>query len=86
MATVRIDCVNKPDRLSPHESITRVGGPQPSGNGRWKSPTAEVVRMIESKQHTFYTRENGRTASVGVRVSARGHKFLQTYADGVLER
>jgi hypothetical protein len=82
MTDYRIDCVNKPDRNSPHEAITNVGGPNPAG-GRWKEPVARVVAFIESKQHRFYTSEGGSSAWVGVRTSARGHKFLQTHADGI---
>jgi hypothetical protein len=83
MADYRIDCVNKPDRNSPHEHITHVGGPKPDGSGRWKDPTSNVVALIESGNHRFYTSEGGVTAWVGVRTSAAGHKFLQTYADKV---
>jgi hypothetical protein len=83
MTDYRIDCVNKPDRNSRHESITRVGGPKPDGSGRWRDTTANVVSFIESKQHRFYTHEGGFKAWVGVKESATGHKFLQTYADGV---
>ena len=83
MADYRIDCVHKPDRNSPHESITDVGGPKPDGSGRWKDTAAHVVAFIEGNQHRFYTQEGGATAWVGVRTSATGHKFLQTYADGV---
>jgi Protein of unknown function (DUF3892) len=39
--------------------------------------------MIEQNTHRFFTSEGGVTASVGVRTSAAGNKFLQTYADGV---
>lgn len=83
MADYQIDCVNKPDRNSPHEAITHVGGPNPNGSGRWKNPVADVVRMIESNAHRFYTRDAGKTAWVGVRTSASGNKYLQTYSDGV---
>lgn len=79
----RIDCVNKPHRNSPHEHITHVGGPNPDGNGRWKDTVPNVVRFIEGKQHGFYTREGTASAWVGVRTSAAGNKFLQTYADGI---
>ena len=83
MADYRIDCINKPNRSSPHEHITHVGGPKPDGSGRWKETVPNVVRMIEQKTHRFFTSEGGVTASVGVRTSAAGNKFLQTYADGV---
>ncbi len=84
MAKVRVDCINKPDRYASHEGITHVGGPQPQGaGGRWKQTTAETVRQIESKQNQFYVAEGGRAVEVAVRVSPRGHKFLQTHADGI---
>lgn len=83
MADYRIDCVEKPHRNSPHEHITHVGGPRPDGVGRWKDTTANVVAFIESKQHRFYTKEGNASALVGVRTSVAGHKFLQTYADGI---
>jgi len=83
MTDYRIDCVHKPNRNSPHEHITHVGGPSPDGNGRWKETTPNVVRFIESQQHRFYTKEGNASAWVGVRTSAAGNKFLQTYADGI---
>jgi hypothetical protein len=48
MADYQIDCINKPDRLSPHEHITHVGGPNPDGTGRWKEP----FRMSSSSSRT----------------------------------
>jgi Protein of unknown function (DUF3892) len=83
MADYRIDCVHKPDRNSPHEYITRVGGPKPDESGRWEDSTPNVVRFIEDEQHRFHTREGNASAWVGVRTSAAGNKFLQTYADGI---
>jgi hypothetical protein len=71
---------NKPNRNSPYEHITHVGGP--NGAGRWKETVPNVVRFIEEKTHRFYTAEGGNTAWVYVRTSAAGNKFLQTYADG----
>jgi hypothetical protein len=83
MGDYRIDCVNKPDRNSPHERITHVGGPKPDGSGRWKDTVANVVGFIERKEHQFYTKEGNASAWVGVRTSPAGNKFLQTYADGI---
>lgn len=83
MADYRIDCINKPDRNSPHEHITHVGGPELNGPGRWKDTVPNVVRYIETGTHRFYTSEGGVSAWVGVRVSASGRKYLQTHADGV---
>lgn len=82
MADYKIDCINKPDRNSPHERITYAGGPNPNGVGRWKESVPNIVRMIEQGTHRFYTSVAGSSAWVGVRVSAAGNKFIQTYADG----
>ena len=82
MADYRIDCVHKPDRMSAHEHITQAGGPKSEG-GRWQDSVENIVRFIENKQHRFYTKEGNSSAWVGVRSSASGRKFIQTYADGV---
>lgn len=68
MATYRIDCVHKPNRMSRHEHITDVGGPKPEG-GRWQDKVENVVRFIENKQHRFYTQDGNSTAWVAVRKS-----------------
>jgi hypothetical protein len=83
MTDYRIACINKPNRSSPHEHITHVGGPKPDESGRWKDTVANVVQFIETKQHRFYTKEGNASAWVGVRTSTADRKFLQTYADGV---
>jgi hypothetical protein len=83
MTDYRIDCINKPDRNSAHEHITHAGGPNPDGTGRWKESVPNIVRFIENKEHRFYTKEGNASAWVGVRTSAAGNKFIQTYADGV---
>jgi len=83
MTDCRIDCVNKPKRNSPHERITHVGGPKPDGTGRWRGQVANIIRFIENKEHRFYTKEGNASAWVGVRLSAAGNRFLQTYADGI---
>ncbi len=51
MADYRIDCVNKPDRLSPHEHITNVGGPTLDGSSRWKDAGAPYWSFrVENRQ------------------------------------
>jgi hypothetical protein len=42
----RITCINKPNRDSPVEHITHVGG---VGSGPWKLPVETVIQRIESK-------------------------------------
>ena len=48
MADVQITCVRKPDRHSPHERITHVGG------SNWMWPTEDVVASIENRTNTFF--------------------------------
>lgn len=81
MADYRIDCINKPDRNSPHERITHAGGPNPDGSGRWKDTVPNIVAFIESKNHRFYVQEGNTRVWVGVRTSGAGNKFIQTYAN-----
>ncbi len=76
MTDYRIDCINKPDRNSPHERITYAGGPNPDGGGRWKDTVPNLVRMIDGKQHRFYTSEGGKSAWVEVRTSTSCTKGL----------
>ncbi|MBB5224508.1 hypothetical protein HNP73_004479 [Amaricoccus macauensis] len=76
MADVQVLCINKQPRNDPHEGITHLGG---SG---WKWTRAEVVRSIEDKSNTFFTRVNGKRANVGV-VNGPNGKYVRTYADGV---
>ena len=79
----RINCITKPNRTSPHEHITAAGGPNPDGTGRWQDTVPNIIRFIENQEHRFYTKEGNATAWVGVRTSAAGNKFIQTYADGI---
>ena len=41
----QIKCINKPNRSSPVEHITHVGG---FGSSQWKLTVEEVIRRIES--------------------------------------
>ena len=86
MADYRIDCINKPDRNSPHEHITHVGGPKPDGSGRWKDTVPNVVRLIEAKTDRFYTSEGGVSAWVLVRTSRRRPQIPSDQCRRHLER
>ncbi len=74
MADVQVLCINKRDRNSSHEGITHLGG-----NG-WKWTRDEVVRSIEAKTNTFFTRVGGNRSNVGV-VNGPAGKYVRTYAD-----
>jgi hypothetical protein len=79
---LRIDCINKTDRYNPHERITHAGGQYPGQTSRWKFTQAEVIRYIESGQHTFYTLVNGVRANVIV-ATHNGNKYIKTVNDGL---
>jgi hypothetical protein len=69
--------VTKPDRFSPHERITAMGG-----HG-WYWPVEDVIHSIETSTNTFYTSVNGQVAYVGIRVNPlSGRKYVQTHSDG----
>lgn len=75
MADIQISCINKPDRNSPHDKITHVGG------FGWKRTLSQAVADIENKINTYYTLVNGRRAEVGV-INGTNGKYLRTHADG----
>jgi len=77
----QIRCINKSDRLNPHERIISVGGINPDGN-RWKLSQTDAIKGIEDQTYSFYVSQNGRTVDVIVAKSAYGHKYLKTAADG----
>lgn len=80
MADVQITCVNKPDRMSPHEHITHVGNPAAG----WKWTREQVIASIDAGANTFYTVDpvTGRRADVAVVREAGRQPFLRTHADG----
>jgi hypothetical protein len=75
MPDVRITCIVKPDRFSPHEHITDVGNCQASPP--WKSTREQVISWIEAGTYTFYVQDDqtGRRATVGV-VGSRGSSLI----------
>jgi len=48
----RIRCINKTDRLNPHERIRNVGGANPDG-ARWKQSQQQTIEEIESGEWEF---------------------------------
>lgn len=77
----RIRCINKTDRMNPHERIKNVGGQNADG-GRWKQSVDQTVREIESREWEFFVTEGGRTVDVIV-ATHNGNKYIKTTADGI---
>lgn len=80
--SVRVECINKSDRLNPHERILSIGGQNLDGT-RWKLSQPEAIGYIEDGTYSFYVeRPAGDAVHVVVAVSAWGNKYLKTTADG----
>ena len=77
---LEISCINKTDRYNPHERIQNAGG---INNGsRWKKEQQAVVREIEAKTNSFFTKVNGVRANVIV-ATHDGNKYIKTESDGL---
>jgi Protein of unknown function (DUF3892) len=82
MATdIRIQCVNKTDRYNAHERISHVGGVNADGT-RWRLTQQQAIAHIQAGTYRFYVSEFGKSVWVVIAISAAGHKYLKTQADG----
>jgi hypothetical protein len=79
--THQIKCINKSDRMNPHERIIYVGGTNADGS-RWKITQERAIEGIESGEWQFYVSAGGKSVWVIVAVSAAGNKYLKTENDG----
>jgi hypothetical protein len=79
MADARVTCITKPNRESPHEHITHLGG---TG---WKWTREEVIASIDARTNTFHVLDAaGDRANVGVVDPKNGRaRYVRTYADGI---
>ena len=48
----RVDCINKRDRLDPHDRIEAIGGVD--GGRRWRRAEADAIADIESGRVGYY--------------------------------
>jgi hypothetical protein len=79
VARFRIACIRKPDRYSPIEHITDVGG---DGGGGWTLPVESVIGRIESGQEGFFVRVgNAETDVIVVPASLSKRKHIKTKPD-----
>lgn len=77
--TVQIKCINKLDRLNPHERITHVGG---FTDKQWKITQQDAINHIEADRWKFYVHVGGKSVWVVVGISRFGNKYLRTEDDG----
>ncbi len=76
-----VQCVNKRDRLNPHERILNIGGVE--NGARWKRTQTDAIGDVERDSSSYYVAtRSGDSVWVIVRVSPYGHKYLTTQADG----
>ncbi|MBN8979173.1 MAG: DUF3892 domain-containing protein [Rhizobiales bacterium] len=80
-ANVQIQCINKTDRMNPHERIKNIGGVNANGS-RWKLTLEEAIRGIKSDKWKFWTVAAGKSVWVVIARSAQGNEYLKTEADG----
>lgn len=76
----QILCVNKTDRMNPHERITHIGGVNNQGQ-RWRVSQEEAISAIEQNRWQFHVRAGYRDVRVVVAVSPYGNKYIKTEAD-----
>jgi hypothetical protein len=80
MADVKVTCITKPHRDSPHEHVTHLGNPAAD----WKWTREQVVASIDAGANTFYVIDlnNGKRSDVGVVHVPGKAPYLRTHADG----
>lgn len=78
---VEIKCINKTDRLDPHERIQAIGGQNPDGSF-WKLSQQEAISGMEAGKWDFFVTSGGRSVEVVVAKSRYGYRYIKTVADG----
>jgi Protein of unknown function (DUF3892) len=75
----QIKCINRTERMNPHERISHVGGYEGS---QWKLTLNDAIGKIESGESAFVVQAARRRVSVIVAVSPSRQKYLKTEIDG----
>ena len=77
--TMQIRCINRTERMSPHERIAHVGGYESS---QWKITLNDAIGKIERGEQAFSVQTHRKTVEVIVAVSPSGIKYLKAELDG----
>jgi Protein of unknown function (DUF3892) len=77
--TMQIKCINRTERMSPHERITHVGGYESS---QWKIALNDAITKIERGEQVFSVQADRNTVGVIVAASLTGIKYLKAEIDG----
>lgn len=80
-ANIQIKCINKTDRMNPHERILALGGVNSDGT-RWRLSQENAITSIERGEFRFYVSVHGKSVWVIVAKSRFGNKYLKTEDDG----
>ena len=76
---MQIKCINRTEKMSPHERITHVGGYETS---RWKITLNDAIGKTERGEQAFFVQAHRKTVRVIVAVSNSGIKYLKAETDG----
>lgn len=78
---IRIDCVVRTDRMSPHHRIRAIGGHSRDGEP-WRLSEDAAIAAIENERATFWLeRPEGHRLDIVV-AQGLGRRYLKTEADG----
>lgn len=80
MNQYEVNCVQKPNRNSPHEHITHIG----HAGGKWRMTTEAAIARIDAGRDAFYTLDTVTKTRVYIGVVREAGKapYLRTHADG----
>jgi hypothetical protein len=79
-ASIRIDCVTRTDRVSPHHRIRAVGGTGRDGE-EWRLGEAAAIAAIENERATFYIERPGGTRVEVVVGDGQDKSYLRAESD-----
>ena len=78
--SIRIDCVTRTDRVSPHHRIRAIGGRGRDGK-RWRLSEEAAIAAIENERATFYVEwPPGHRLDIVVG-QGLGKRYLKTESD-----